>query len=151
MKLGRRAFLQHLGIGVVAAPAAAKQVVDKAAADLAGLNVVGSAGIDAPPSAPYPSADATDVLKHRKTLRHLLTNPVLRDEYVSAMFVRNRHVGTLDLDLANKVSFSLAAKVTFQRQRNVARQIDEDSHEDGPFWQRPDGLIRKAASLLFGL
>lgn len=150
MTLGRRAFLSRLGIGVVAAPAAAKQVMEKAAADLAGVGTSGlsygvSSGAPATESAPRPNIDP------RKALRNLLSNTALREEYLTAMYERNRHVGSLDLDLASKRSFSLAAKVTYQRQRNVARQIDEDSHADGPLWQRPENLIRKAASLIFGL
>lgn len=87
----------------------------------------------------------------RKVLRRLLADEGARAEYTSAVFARNRNVSYIDLDLATKRSFSLAAKVTYQRQRNVERQIEEDSHEDGPFWQRPDTLIRKAAGFLFRL
>lgn len=149
MTLGRRGFLQRLGVGLVAAPAAAKQIVDKAAADLAGVSVSGvSWGNPGPPSA-HGTAGAPPI-DPRKALRSLLSNAALREEYIAAMYERNRHVGSLDLDLATKRSFSLAAKVTYQRQRNVERQIEDESHADGPPWARPDQLIRKAASWFLG-
>lgn len=84
----------------------------------------------------------------RATLRKLLESPALRDEYSSLMFARHRRVGALDLDLANKRSFSLAAKVTFQRQRNVEREIEEDAAELPP-WQRVEAVLKRVAGWPF--
>jgi hypothetical protein len=154
MTIGRRAFLQRLGIGAVAAPAAAKQVMDKAAADLAGVHINGAgAGLASalygnPASDTGPTGQQYDP---RKALRNLLADEAARAEYTSAMYARNRNVSYIDLDLATKRSFSLAAKVAYQRQRNVARQIDEESSDDGPLWQRPENMVRKAARFLFVL
>lgn len=148
--IGRRRFLQALGIGTVAAPAAAKQALDAMSADLAGVSTkaIGLGNPMPPPHSDGPGG-ALQAFDTRAALRKLLDNEAMRDEYTSIMFARNRHVGWLDLDLANKRSFSLAAKVTFQRQRNVAREIADEAAET-PLWRRPTELLRKATGWPFG-
>lgn len=143
--LGRRGFLQALGFAPVAGPALARKAIETATAELAGVTTSGMVGGPAAPDQPYPGAigapcRAFDI---RKALLRVLQTPELRGQYESLMFERRRHVGVLDLDLASKRSFSLAAKVTFQRQRNVAREIEAEA-EDSP-WSRAQEFLRKAA------
>ena len=63
----------------------------------------------------------------------------------SILFEENKIVGAIDHDLASKRSFSLAAKVTFQRQRNVERRIEEMKTEYTG--SRIYSAMRKATSL----
>lgn len=139
--IGRRGFLQRFGVGVIAAPAAAKSAMEKAQAELANVVVSGAGGALAPSQSP--DGAALDGFSLRKHLAGVLQNAEHRDVYTSLLFQRHRWIGYIDVDLATKRSFSLAAKVTYQRQRNVAREIAEDTAES-PLWQRGEAYVRRA-------
>jgi hypothetical protein len=116
MKSTRRSFLRLVG----AAPLAGKLAAEEAAKSLAGIGAqsLGQAGY-ASVSGLAPAAPPTSA-----QIATWLADNVFRSEVESAAYANNRHVSYLDVDLASKKSFSLAAKVTFQRQRNVQREID---------------------------
>jgi hypothetical protein len=146
--LGRRAFLTRLGIGAAAAPVVARQALEAASGQLAGVTMAPARPPDHPPSgkggAPQVGTDTP------RALKKLWQVPALRDEYESLMFERNQRVGYIDLDLATKRSFSLAAKVAYQRQRNVARDIADDmvTWEEGR-WGKTAALLKRAVGFPF--
>ncbi len=63
-----------------------------------------------------------------------------RKEIESLFYEEHKHVFRLDPDLANMKSFSLAAKIVYQRQRNVAHTIE---NYGGPSaWKRLVDVIK---------
>lgn len=143
MKLARRGFLKLLPVAGLAGKAAAED----AATRLAGLGTTGLAqnvggGFAAeglgcasnqvqPASLAQGSAISVDV--RRKIIQRVLRLPNLRGELESILYEDQRHVGFIDPDLAAKRSFSLAAKVTFQRQRNVERALQNQVYQDSTY------------------
>lgn len=127
----RRSFLRVMG----AAPLVAKGVAEEAAKSLAGIglssgtmlqgNPMAQAGIPVGADYRYPSA---------ANISQMLLDKAFRELVEEAAYQNNRHVSYIDHDLASKRSFSLAAKVTFQRQRNVAREIDGYAREHVSPW-----------------
>lgn len=120
--------------------------------ELAGITSVGAGG-SAPQSGPYgaPASVSEGGMNiprevRERGMRWALKNPELRAELESLVYEDNRHVGWLDHDLASKRSFSLAAKVTFQRQRNVQRRIEQDVLESSP-WRRISAWSDRALKL----
>jgi len=65
----------------------------------------------------------------------VIGNTALRKELESIYFERERGVSSIDPDIAAYRSFSLNAKIAFQRQRNVQRQIDGLISNQG-WWER---------------
>jgi hypothetical protein len=113
----RRRVLSMLGMGAAAGAAAPlslvqKQMVESAAIGLGGIQAGpsgnNSGGIGQAPAAASPA-----------TWRLAMADPDLRAEIRSLLFEQHRFVDRLDPDLAGMRSFSLAAKLCFQRQRNV--------------------------------
>lgn len=135
----RRAFLQFLSAAPVAAPLAAKAAADEAILGTAGVfadrdvreNVVSSAGMK-----PF---DEDAAVKAASKI------PGLRQELETLLFEQCSHVDYLDIDIANKRSFSPAAKIAFQRQRNVEREWERRlaGYEGRPY-RRIEGLLAKA-------
>jgi hypothetical protein len=138
--MNRRKFFGAMA----AAPAAAKMAAETAAAELSKIHV-GALGGAEMPSAAYGQqimgASGSSGLDPRNLLKRALMDPQKRAELRSLMFERNRHVPSIDPDIACYRSFSLNAKVTFQRQRNVERGFQEDLGESG--WQRWQEAARK--------
>lgn len=143
--LARRRLLSLLGMAPVAGPAMARQAMEAMTAELAGVSVAGSGSDVMLPSGARetPVSGSGAIFDQRKALRAVLQTPKLRAEYESMMYERRRHVGRLDFDIANKRSFSLAAKITFQRQRNVEREIAEDAAEVS-YWDMTQQFLMKA-------
>jgi hypothetical protein len=141
--LGRRKFLGLFGVGAMAGPAAAKQLIESATAKTAGIASIGSVPLEYP----QPTASNCHPGDGPKALRLIRSLPGLYDDYESAVFERERLVRWLDPDIAAKRSFSLAAKIAYQRQRNVAREIDAfgQTWDQSP-WGRVDAIVRKALS-----
>lgn len=71
--------------------------------------------------------------------------PQIREHVRSVIFEEQQHVGYIDADIAVLRSFSLNAKVTYQRQRNVERRLYQLQHE-WP-WQRMNTIVSKAIGL----
>ena len=112
MQANRRTFFGFLG----AAPIAIKQAGDKAIANLAAVNEAPYGG--ATPCSPAP--DGITSATRQKIISQF------RPDFESLIYERERRVGVIDADIAVHKSFSLNAKITFQRQRNVAREMKEE-------------------------
>ncbi len=138
--LARRGFLRSMA----AIPAAAAQAQAALAETMSMASKIATSSPDQPP----PSGGGIPMGHNdpsTEQIRMLLKLPAARAQIESQTFQSYRHVSALDPDLANKRSFSLAAKVTFQRQRNVAAQMDAlvgDYH-----WRRVDGLVSRLLGL----
>lgn len=78
--------------------------------------------------------------------RALLKIPQAREAITSQLFERERRIVRIDHDLAVKRSFSLAAKIAFQRERNVAEELRLLS-EQYP-WQRLQDIGKKFLHLV---
>lgn len=119
--IGRRSLLRALGV----APLAARAAAEKAAASLAAVQMgVGEAHSGLPSAAPQ-SAGGYAVFKRSSILELALRTQADRDE-IESLYYRAAYVAALDPDLAGKRSWSLAAKITFQRQRNVKRMMEQE-------------------------
>ncbi|MGY3393456.1 hypothetical protein ACVWW6_006047 [Bradyrhizobium sp. USDA 3311] len=126
----RRRFLALLGVGSVSAPIAAKAAAEAEAAKLAGISGGLSAGAGGSlPSTCAPSADSgLRWLPYEERLEKiaLYVRTVGLPRVVEQEFwERARSVTALDPDIAGKRSWSLAAKIHEQRQRNYRRLLDE--------------------------
>lgn len=62
-------------------------------------------------------------MEHWQALKLAMADPDLRREFVSECYARNKQIDAVDADLLCLKSFSPMAKITFQRQRNVEREI----------------------------
>lgn len=135
--LGRRKFLALMGMAPAAAPLVAKAALEKEAATYAGIKGLG--GLAAPPIPESPVSGSSD--KASRVLRTILSDKKMRDEFESLTYESYRHISALDPDIACLRSYSLAAKIAFQRQRNVARSINNDLH--GWPWQRLNDFLNR--------
>lgn len=135
----RRALLQLFGSLPVVGPSfAAKIQTEVASADLMKLSATGLQHNNSDP----PSSD--DPLSQEQRLAFKL--PWVREELRALMLEKNRKVYQLDPDLACKRSFSLNAKICFQRQRNVERDLQ--AYSNPPYWHRVNVLMERVRSLL---
>lgn len=122
-----------LGIGAVAGPSAAKSAL----ADLVPANVVAGGGLAAgfayPPSSLPPNTYGVTgqdpKVLGRSALKLLGVPDWLRQQWRD----QAQHVPVIDPDLAACQSFSLAAKISMQRDRNMARA--EAAFWDYGFWK----------------
>lgn len=129
--IGRRALLRMLpGAGL-----AAKTVSDEIVAKLSGVNATGLGWA----SSQGPPSQGMD-LTPGQTKSVISIYPKAADHLREILYETNRSVGQLDIDIANKRSFSLAAKITFQRQRNVETELKR-IQEDYP-WDRMQKILR---------
>jgi hypothetical protein len=147
--IGRRRLLQLIGAAPLTAPAAAKLAIEASEAALAGVTTSGFRG-NMPPQQPVAAftGEQTTIrpFDYSAAVRAVMKSAELRAEYESSLYQRFRHVPALDPDLANKRSFSLAAKIAFQRQRNVAAYIEAEQCSES-FHTVERRLLEKAASL----
>lgn len=111
MNASRRTFFGLLG----AAPIVIKQAGDKAVADLARIDL-------APSGACMPSAVSEAGLS--SSIRQRLINQ-FRPEFESLIYQQKKRVGLIDADISVHKSFSMNAMIAFQRQRNVASEMDQ--------------------------
>lgn len=131
--MNRRGALRLLGLGSIAGPIAAKGAAEKAAMDLAGiLPPIYGNGAAVPQGGTVGSS-------RLPLVQRALLNTIFRQQLEQLMYEDERTVGRLDPDLAAMRSFSLAAKITYQRRRNVARRMDY--FQGGSSWQRVDALL----------
>jgi len=128
----RRLFNRALPL----APLAAR----KANALLRAGGIPNAASISPPPSgwgqAPANAAEGlapvTRVMPRHQAARLALQVPAIRDAVTEAAWQMNRFVHAVEPDIEVYRSFSPMEKITFQRQRNVERQI---AQETTPGWQ----------------
>lgn len=128
---GRRSFLRLLAVSPIAGKAAA----EAAAARLSGLEIGGVDGVNTRGIMPSSVGDPTpdDHLR-------ILSMPGKRTEIRSMLFERERRVSSIDPDIACHRSWSLNAKIAFQRQRNVEEAMRE--MVETTIWRRIDNFIR---------
>lgn len=156
-KDGRRGFLKRMA----AAPLAGRMAADEAAKALAGIGGIGVGGYGPPMTTARDnlreiSAEACAtttgnpanplnwrILRQMKdeAIKTALQSPTMRAKLEQTLYRMHRNVHSLDVDLAANRSMSLAAKITFQRQRNVQHEIDwsiEDrtTHREMLDWKR---------------
>lgn len=73
-------------------------------------------------------------MQQHEVMRLALKVPEMRQMLYDCAWRNNRHVGEIDADIDVYRSFSLAAKIAFQRQRNVERYVQQhtrDPYGDG--------------------
>lgn len=138
--LGRRSFLR----GAAAAPFAAKPIAEQAVKQLSGISmgtqlggfsVPNSFNLEVPPMAP----------SEGQWLR-VLGDRVLRKELESIYYERERDIGRIDHDIACLRSFSVSAKIAYQRERNVKRTVEGLGDRDG-WW----GRFNKFSNRIMGI
>jgi hypothetical protein len=134
LTMDRRSILRLFASTPVAAPMAAKALNDQLVGDLAGVKASGLSDAGAP-SGYATSGDPTP-----DQVKAALGSPPLRGRVVSALYEEERRVFALDPDLAALRSFSLNAKIVFQRQRNVERRLAEMQTTE-PLWRRAVSII----------
>lgn len=137
--MNRRGFLGVLAKAPVVGPLLGRQIAQDTALRLADVHGLAAGN---PESSPPPAGSNDNITA--SNWRRLLKLAHVRKEAESILFEDERRVRWLDADLAVNRSFSLMAKVTFQRQRNVARRLDDLQVEAYP-WQR---LTQMAARLI---
>ena len=72
------------------------------------------------------------LMSYEQALSILLKNKDFKNRYTSELYGEFRRVDTIDPDLQVLKSLSPMAKVTFQRQRNVERALDQQLN--GSIW-----------------
>ncbi|MFZ4534312.1 MAG: hypothetical protein ACOYOJ_21210 [Alsobacter sp.] len=133
--LPRRGFLKLLS----ATPFAGRMVADQAAASLANVSI---AGLD--PNAPPSGVPSSSNEPTKDAIAQGLRNPTNRAALMDMLWEDERTVSRIDPDLAVMRSFSLNAKIAFQRQRNVERRFEATTKEYP--WRRMDAFLRKITS-----
>lgn len=135
--MDRRKFLQALGFGAAAAPMAGQQVLSASGTFIDPTTA--QAGPTMPHQAlcggPENSQFFWDVAKRALTGKDAL------EEVRAMLYEENKTVVSIDHDIASKRSFSTAAKVVFQRQRNVEQRL-ADMQKPHVSW-RIDTFIEK--------
>lgn len=149
MAVNRRSFVKACG----ALPFVGKAVAGAQAAKLAGICSPNAAEMALGVSGDQTSNATSNVgpsrqFDQRAVLRKLMESPEARAEFESLLYQQNSRVHYLDVDLATKRSFSLAAKVTFQRQRNVRRALEHDWLYENP-WRGAHEFLRDFAKRFF--
>lgn len=130
--MDRRTVLKAMGLVPRAARSASESVVKQQMG-------LGSAGAL---NAAY-GATAQGISKNSmpRDIAAALLSPEKRAAIQSVLFEEHRAITALDFDLANSKALSLAAKITYQRQRNVERKLQEMSVEF--WWDRTGTAISK--------
>lgn len=119
----RRKFLQILGVGTAAAPLAAKAAIEKETLALTGgtRDAIATGALNYV-SAPASQTDETSTRIKMSDHMKLFGVPAHVLERITE---ESKWVYSLDFDIANKRSWSLAAKVHEQRQRNLQRKLQQ--------------------------
>lgn len=131
MIANRRRFLGFMA----ASPIAGRKLAQETAERLSGIAMHAPGWLDTGGD-PTASSDITHL-----QWRALLKIPQARAAITAQLFERERTVHRIDHDLAVKRSFSLAAKIAYQRERNVARELSL-LEEQYP-WQRLQNVGKK--------
>lgn len=131
--VGRRGFLRMLS----ASPLAARAAAEEAAAKLARVDLSGVS-----PGSPI-GGGPQDLTPDQWS--QVLRLPGARRQLESLLFEDERNVGAIDHDLAVYRSFSLAAKIAFQRQRNVQRRLE--GMQGNWMWRRLEKVGRSFLGL----
>ena len=138
MVLARRSFLRVLA----ATPLATKSMSEKATAKAVGINIDEIGQYGSPIQGTVGGVSTSQY-------KYALSNKTIKELYESQLYQANKSVSYSDIDLANKRSFSLAAKITFQRQRNVERELD--NVQNGYPWAKLQNIITRFIDPLSGV
>jgi hypothetical protein len=133
-----------LGVSSVGAPLAARMEAQKAAARIASVTLPGLSGNN---GGGIPATDKPGGYISPENKKLALTFPTVKKELESILYQAHSQIYRIDHDLAIKKSFSLSAKITFQRQRNVEASMEE--HFVGPSWARLDNFWAQIAKRFF--
>jgi hypothetical protein len=133
----RRKFFGFIAASPLAGRAAAQQMAER----LSGIPLTAPGGMAEGGVSPTSAPDITHL-----QWRALLKLPEARAAIVSEIYKREHKVYRIDHDLGVKRSFSLAAKIAYQRERNVAHEL-ELLTEQYP-WQRIQNAGRKFLSMI---
>lgn len=145
----RRKILGGLALGPLAAKETADQLIAKQAS--VGLPSARSFAPNVPPGAgDFPTAGGMSYEKEVAILRKAYGIPAVRREMESIAYESERHVPYLDPDIAAFRSFSLNAKIVYQRQRNVERALQRDWLEYHPYAKKK-ALIARLAKTFLGI
>lgn len=121
--LGRRRVLSLLGIGAASAPLAAKAAADAQMGALTSL-----AGYEVPPLAAgveiATSGIPSDAKAYISMSNYLKVFGKLPQHIDHDVRERAKRVSYLDPDIAALKSFSMAAKIQWQRERNYDREVE---------------------------
>lgn len=143
--MNRRAFIQALSRSPVVATIASRVIAERTAMDLAlitkGLSSNNSDGSDPPQSPKAYIKDEPEPTPQQWKL--LLRNQLLRSEVESVFYEDYRVIGRIDPDIAVLRSLSLNAKIAFQRQRIVARNLENLGQGHTSPWYRIRQLSQK--------
>lgn len=147
--MNRRKILGLFATAPITAPLAAKELVEKSQLAEMGIKAAlhNDAGAFPPSGFPYGPASASSDDPYALVSKALKI-PGIRDKIKDIILPDLMNVYALDSDIANKRSFSLAAKITFQRQRNIERYLDslERNNLNG-FWPKITDFVRKTMGL----
>jgi hypothetical protein len=87
-------------------------------------------------------------ISRQQATKLLLQNKELLSEITSQMYEHERIINHIDPDINIYKSFSPMAKITFQRQRNVQRQLHNLTGEHSDYWgDRVNAFFQK---VMFG-
>ena len=134
MSLGRRAFLRVAALS----PLAAKKAAEATAAEMSGTITAGHGKWYGSGADPEPNTTASP---SKTDWRRMLGDAVHRREVESVLFEDERKVGFIDPDIACARSYSLNAKIAYQRQRNVERRLQQ-LQDEWP-WQKLEGIGKR--------
>lgn len=87
-------------------------------------------------------------MPHWKAARLALKEPWIRDLARSVAFQQHRYISSIDPDIEVYRSFSPMAKITFQRQRNVEREIENIGTE--PAYEAGSAIQRVISKFMWG-
>lgn len=147
--MNRRGFMGLFSSAAVAAPLAGKAIVEEQAKRLSGIGGLGFPGAatpDAGLNVVWGAPGRVDTPVTAQAIAKALLDKSLRGEVESCFYHEYRTIGRLDPDLAANRSFSLAAKVVYQRQRHVATRLSEFEKQEwigAGAWHKAKYLIAK--------
>lgn len=150
--IGRRSVLKFLGASPIVAREAAEQAakslsgVTRGGMGMPGLDIRDIVRADAPST--FPMNDCANIVGQQtgsdwRVVREMRDKIILdalrtkesRRELETILYENHRTVHGLDHDIAANRSWSLAAKLVYQRQRNVERDIEHTMMNQNP-WER---------------
>lgn len=141
----RRSFLGAMAAAPFAGKAAAEGLARQTGITATGLNShalnAGMAGAQSMAQANLPGGKPQwEIWREAFKLY-----PAIRAEQESLMFEQEK-IAVLDPDIAVCRSFSFAAKIAYQKQRNVARRMEE--LQAPPWWTQTDSIFKRLLGLI---
>ena len=88
------------------------------------------------------------LMPHWRAARLALNDPMVRELARAVAFAQHRRISGVDPDIEVYRSFSPMAKITFQRQRNVDREIEQIATE--PLYESGGIIQQMIAKFMWG-